>query len=66
MLIVPEVNTMHINNVRSATDTGFTAHLSKLLIDDPELEIVVYHMFIESDDKSRSLWRILYIYFIHI
>ncbi len=30
----------------------FTAHLSKLLINDPKLEIVAYHVFIEGDNKS--------------
>lgn len=33
----------------------FVAHLSKLLINDPKLEIVAYDVFIEGNDKSRSL-----------
>lgn len=34
----------------------FSAHLSKLLIDDPKLEIVAYHMFIEGHNEPRCLW----------
>lgn len=30
----------------------FIAHLSKPLINDPKLEIVAYHMFVEGDNKS--------------
>lgn len=31
---------------------GFFAHLSKLLINDPKLEIVANHVFIEGNNKS--------------
>lgn len=33
-------------------DLGFITHLSKLLINDPKLEIVAYHLFIKGDNKS--------------
>lgn len=39
----------------SFQETFFVAHLSKLLINDPKLEIVAYDMFIEGNNKSGSL-----------
>lgn len=51
-IIALGLNIMNIKDAGTFAESGSIAHLTKLLINDPKLEVVAYHMFIESDNKS--------------